>query len=121
MDLNWKHIFKNPFIYTKDSKLQWLQYRINNRILGINNISQKWVQLMIIDVPFVNMKMKLLCTYLGNVYMFKPSWRNLKQCVENSQIMNQIECSKADFIFGSQYIKSCINVTFRIAKSFHVK
>ena len=41
MDLNWKHIFKNPFIYTKDSKLQWLQYRINNRILGINNISQK--------------------------------------------------------------------------------
>ena len=89
INLNWKFIFKNPFIYTKDAKLQWLQYRMNNRILSTKHLLQKMG--IVIDnryVLFVNMKMKLLCTYLGNVYMSKPSWRNLKQCVENSQIMN---------------------------------
>ena len=62
---------------------------MNNRILGTKHLLQKMG--IVIDnryVPFVNMKMKLLCTYLGNVYMSKPSWRNLKQCVENSQILN---------------------------------
>ena len=35
-DLEWKNIFKLPFIITKNTKLQWLQYRINHRILATN-------------------------------------------------------------------------------------
>jgi len=36
-DLNWKSIYQLPFISTKKSKLQWLQYRINHRILATNS------------------------------------------------------------------------------------
>ena len=39
--LNWKHIFKNTFYIYKDSKLQWLQYRINNIILDTQHLLQK--------------------------------------------------------------------------------
>ena len=36
--LNWKEIYRLPFITTKISKLQWFQYRILHRILGTNNL-----------------------------------------------------------------------------------
>jgi len=36
-DLNWKSIYQLPFISTKNSKLQWLQCRINHRILATNS------------------------------------------------------------------------------------
>jgi hypothetical protein len=35
--LNWKEIYRLPFITTKGSKLQWFQYRIIHRILGTNS------------------------------------------------------------------------------------
>jgi len=41
---------------------------------------------MIIDVPFVNMKMKLLFTYFRTVDMFTHSEGNLKQCLDELQI-----------------------------------
>jgi hypothetical protein len=33
-ETKWREIFKLPFIVTQNTKLQWLQYRINQRILG---------------------------------------------------------------------------------------
>ena len=37
LELNWKHIHSLTFKTTKNSKLQWFQYRIVHRILGTNN------------------------------------------------------------------------------------
>lgn len=37
LDLQWENIFTFPFLYTKDSKLQWLQFRINQYILTTNS------------------------------------------------------------------------------------
>lgn len=34
----WKYIYSLPFKITKDSKLQWMQYRINHRITGTNSL-----------------------------------------------------------------------------------
>ena len=39
--LNWKEIYRLPFIKTKSSKLQWFQYRIIHRILGANSLLHK--------------------------------------------------------------------------------
>ena len=39
--LNLTNIFKLPFIVTQNTKLQWLQYRINQRILGTNKLLYK--------------------------------------------------------------------------------
>ena len=35
-DLDWSFINKNPFICTNNVNLRWLQFRINNRIIGTN-------------------------------------------------------------------------------------
>lgn len=51
-DLIWKHIFKLPFTVTVNTKLQWLQYRINHRILATNKFLCK---IKLIDNP--------LCTF----------------------------------------------------------
>ena len=37
----WNKIYRLPFYITKNSKLQWLQYRINHRILGTNKLLYK--------------------------------------------------------------------------------
>ena len=41
INLNFKFIYDIPFSCTKDPKLQWLQYRINHRILGTNYLLVK--------------------------------------------------------------------------------
>ena len=38
---NWKKIFQLPFAITKNTKLQWLQYRINHKILATNTFLNK--------------------------------------------------------------------------------
>ena len=40
-EMKWKEIFKLPFIVTQNTKLQWLQYRINQRILETNKFLYK--------------------------------------------------------------------------------
>ena len=35
-DIQWKRIFAMPFMSTKDSKLQWLQFRVNHHIVVTN-------------------------------------------------------------------------------------
>jgi hypothetical protein len=51
--LNWKEIYRLPFITTKSSKLQWFQYRIIHRILGTNSllykINQKRLDILLHD------------------------------------------------------------------------
>jgi hypothetical protein len=40
-ETKWIEIFKLPFIVTQNTKLKWLQYRINQRILGTNTLLYK--------------------------------------------------------------------------------
>ena len=49
-----------------------------------------------------------------HVQTFMAEFKTMCRQITN----NELEFSKADFIFGSQYIKPCINVTFIIATSY---
>lgn len=40
-DKQWKTIYYLPFLVSKDSKLQWFQYRINHHILTTNSLMYK--------------------------------------------------------------------------------
>jgi hypothetical protein len=40
-ETKWREKFKLPFIVTQNTQLQWLQYRINQRILGTNKFLYK--------------------------------------------------------------------------------
>ena len=47
-DLDWKKVYNLPLKVTKNTKLQWLQYRINHHILVTNHFLSK---VKIIDNP----------------------------------------------------------------------
>ena len=53
---------------------------------------------MIIDVPFVNIKMKLFFTYFGTIYNVHSFMVDWKQCLNKLQIMSLDLFSKANFI-----------------------
>ena len=40
-NFGWKFVYELPFFLTKDSMLQWFQYRINHRLLGTNRLMFK--------------------------------------------------------------------------------
>ena len=40
-ETKWRELFKLPFIVTQNTKLQWLQYKVNQRILGTNKLLYK--------------------------------------------------------------------------------
>ena len=40
-NLNWKRMYRLPFLLTVESKYKWFQYRINNRILATNSFLKK--------------------------------------------------------------------------------
>ena len=41
VNFGWKFVFNLPFYLTKDSKLQWFQFKIVHRIIGTNNLLSK--------------------------------------------------------------------------------
>lgn len=72
LDLQWENIFTFPFLYTKDSKLQWLQFRINQYILTTNSFLFKIGKTDIKNCAlYVKVMKKLSCICFGTVYMSK--------------------------------------------------
>lgn len=68
-DLDWKKVYNLPFKVTKNTKLQWLQYRINHHILVTNHFLSK---VKIIDNPdctFYHTNQKLSSILCGTVIL----------------------------------------------------
>jgi hypothetical protein len=42
-DFNWNGIYRLPFNMTKDSNLQWFQYKVNHKILATNYLLHKMI------------------------------------------------------------------------------
>ena len=63
----WKYVYELPFFLTKDSMLQWFQYRINHRILGTNRLMFKMGIVDKENCSFVTISQKRVCIYFGNV------------------------------------------------------
>ena len=55
---------------TKNTKLQWLQYRIVHRTLATKNYGRTLKLKMIVNVPFVIIIQKHLLIYFSTVHMF---------------------------------------------------
>lgn len=98
INISWDNIFRLPFLVTKNTKLQWLQYRINHYTLATNKFLYK---IKIVDSP--------LCVFCKDVdetieHLF---WsceytQNLLQDVDNLFLSSAISLplSKTKFIFG---------------------
>ena len=76
----WKKIFQLPFLITKNTKLQWLQYRINHKILATNKFLTKIAKQngKTHIVLFVRLNWNQLNTYCGTVIMYNNLLSKLK-------------------------------------------
>ena len=119
--LQWKAIFHLPFISTKSTKLQWLQYRINHHILTTNVFMFK-----------VGMKDSKMCNFCNSAE--ETIYHILWECPLVQDLMNLfIEfCQTRDiviprdpcsFILGLDLDSSCKNLyqIFLILKSYIYK
>ena len=59
-ELQWRDFFKMPFIVTNNTKLQWLQYRINHRILATNSFLFK---IKVVENPYCTFCQEELKTF----------------------------------------------------------
>jgi len=98
-DLNWKGIYKNCFKTSDDTKLQWFQYRIINRILPIKDYLKK------IDVSQDD-----LCSFCGihiedmqHLFFYcdksRDIWINLENIINNKTSIN-VSFSLKEILFG---------------------
>lgn len=92
---DWKKIYILPFITTNNSKLQWLQYRINHNILVTNQILNK---IKIIDnskCTFCEQEEETLvhifwdCELVQNLFKEVNTW------------LNNVNVSKKHMLFGN--------------------
>ena len=75
----WKQIFFLPFLITKDSYIQWFQYRIIHRILGVNKFLYK--------IKYIDSSDCTFCTDIenNNLECFNKDWENLTCFIDNSR------------------------------------
>ena len=65
--LDWKSIFTVCLKTTKDSSLQWFQYRLIHRIIPVGSYLKRYKLSLLIHVLYVKRQLKLLYTYFFNV------------------------------------------------------
>ena len=114
-DSQWKNIYSHPFQYTKSSKLQWLQFRINNHILTTNSFLFK--------IRKVYTKLCCLCKeseetiihLLWECQKVQDLLESIVSLCHSKGITIRLE--KKSFIFGLNDSKE-INIIFLIIKSY---
>ena len=96
---HWKKIYKLPFVVTNNTKLQWLQYRFNHRILATNKFLHK---IKIYDNPnctFCNREIETL----EHLFWECEHTQLLLEQIENWFLTNGISVlfTKEVFLFGN--------------------
>ena len=122
-DYDWPSIYKQPYIATRETKLQSFQYKIINRIV----VCQKWLHdQKVVDSPYClrcneNKKDDIIhhFTECKEVNVF---WNHLEKWW-NRTAENNIKLTKKHIIFGFYYDNfefECINCVLLIAK-WHIQ
>jgi hypothetical protein len=99
--INWKMVYQLPFKISKDSKLQWFQYRINNRILGTNYLLKKMGIKGNDSCTFCGSSPETLSHLFWDCDIVKNFWKNIQDWVNQTCPFIRLELSKQDAILGN--------------------
>ena len=118
----WREIFKIPFKVTQNTKLQWLQYRINQRILATNNYLYKIKVINCPDCTFCKEEIETIEHLLWNCHVVQ----SFLDEIDSWFLINGISIpfTKKNFLFGdiSNSCNSCIiNLIFLRIKQYIYK
>ena len=97
-DYEWEQIYICPFITTKCSKMLWLQYRINHRILATNNFLNKIGLSENFNCSFCERERETLEHLFWECDKIRGLLHTFSQYVQSINV--NVEFDKKTFIFG---------------------
>ena len=114
--ITWKQINLRPFIAIKDTRLQWFQYRINNRILGCNVFLHK-INLSDHDLcSFCKHEPETICHLLYFCNISQAFWREFTDLLA-SRTKFILNLNQEVVLFGTSLNKT-LNVIILLAKFY---
>lgn len=117
-NLNWNALYKIPFKILKETKLKWLQYRINHRILGTNQLLFK-MNLRQDDLcSFCKTESETISHLLYDCNIVQLFWSNLKTWMNLTDPNINVEWSKPDIILGNPVFQPSVNQLIIFTKFF---
>ena len=113
----WQKHYILPFKLTKDTKLQWLQYRIIYRILATNSY--------LFRIGYKNSEMCTFCNFDKETiqHLFwectyvQEFWNSTISLINNKLNVN-IQLTVQDVIFGKDNVADIINMVILLGKSY---
>ena len=105
-DLDWASINNCPFICTQNVNLRWLQFRINNRIIGTNSFLFKINILDTDKCAFCKNETETIKHIFFSCYIVKQFWQKLADYV------NEKTHSRFDNLSYNLIIFGCKDKTF---------
>jgi hypothetical protein len=106
---DWKNIYKLPFVCTKDPKLQWLQYRINHRIIGTNHLLSKMSLRDNSNCSFCAMNPETITHLFWECEFSQNFLQNAKTFIKEQCNLDNLVWTKADVIFGLRDSQKALN------------
>ena len=117
-NFGWK--FELPFFLTKDSMLQWFQYRIIHRILGTNRLMFKMGVVDQNNCSFCNHFSETIVHLFWECRYVDQFWRDLIKWLSEEFQNSFTNWSKKDIIFGNRGMQISSNIIILLAKKTHL-
>lgn len=114
----WNKIYKMPFLCSKDTNLQWFQYRINHRILATNSLLFK-MNIKNTDVcSFCSEESETLIHLFWNCRFVQAFWRQFKSLLASKNIILARDFTLEIILLGSTKYDTVLNLLIQKAKQF---
>ena len=113
-----RSIYEIVFKTTKDSKLQWFQYRINHRILGTNYLLKKMNITQDESCSFCNNSPETILHLFWMCDISKNFWSQVRTYINSKCGLNMNEFTVFDILFGNTKLDRVINIILLQAKLF---
>ena len=113
----WKKHYRIPFQVTRDTKLQWLQYRINYRILATNSYLFKIKYVDTDTCSFCNIETETITHLFWDCIYINPLLGEVITWVKNTSSEN-FELVAHEVILGKDNASTIQNVLLLLLKSY---
>ncbi|KAL4221346.1 hypothetical protein ACF0H5_019607 [Mactra antiquata] len=113
---NWNYAYNTPFKTTRNSKLHWLQYRINHRILGANQLLHKIGIKNDNSCSFCNTNTETLSHLFYECQYTDTFWMDVKNWINPVFNIPLLQITKLEVLLGHRKLSSSVNVILLLGK-----
>ena len=110
----WKQIFFLPFLITKDSYIQWFQYRIIHRILGVNKFLYKIKYIDSSDCTFCTDEQETIEHLFWNCPKVKPIISNYLKYNGTVYLNLTVKKMLFGYVKSNTYAKNTLLILFKM-------